>query len=170
MYQPIRSVIENVTYLQQSSHRLDKYHLFSKPWSDHVILKIGKNESTKGKVNHIYCKISKIFDYVESRVELMNTITDYKNYYQHHKTSFSNESLCQSIESIIISLDSQLKYISHSYFLDRTTFDFLGDSIVEAVNSGLKEGTQHVNTNMSINTSAATQIKIFENQVYQKNW
>lgn len=114
--------------------------------------------------------MSRIFDYVESSAELRNTIADYKNYYQFHKNSFSNESLCESIESVMISLDTQVKYISHSHFFDRTTFDFLGDSIVEAVNSGLKEGTQHVNTNMTINTSAATQINIFENQVYQKNW
>ena len=70
----------------------------------------------------------------------------------------------------MISIDTQIKYISHSNFINITTFDFLGDSIAEAVNSGLKEGHQHVSTNMTINTSAATQVNIFQNKLHERNW
>ena len=49
-------------------------------------------------------------------------------------------------------------------FLTTTTFEFLGDSVVEAFNSGLKSGHDHVNTNMTINTSAAEQIYIVNKQ------
>ena len=114
--------------------------------------------------------MSSVFNYVESNEELRNTITDYKRIYQYHKDSFSNDALCESIESIILSIDTQIKYISHSNFINITTFDFLGDSIAEAVNSGLKEGHQHVSTNMTINTSAATQVNIFENKLHERNW
>ena len=168
MYQPIHSMINNVPYFQESSHCLDKYHLFTKPWTETVILKIGKKEKTKETCKYIFNKMSSIFDYLENIQELKMTIRDYKKYYSSHKQSFSNESLCESIESIILSIDTQLKYISHPNFLTTTAIDFLGDSIVEAVNSGLKEGHQHVSTNMTINTSASTQIQIFENQIYKK--
>ena len=45
-----------------------------------------------------------------------------------------------------------------------STFDFLGDSIVEACNSAMKTGSVKVATNMTINLSGTTQIKITENQ------
>ena len=45
--------------------------------------------------------MSRIFNYVESDQELRNTITNYKKYYQCHKDSFSNESLCESIATCL---------------------------------------------------------------------
>ena len=45
-----------------------------------------------------------------------------------------------------------------------STFVFLGDSIVEACNSAMKTGSVKVATNMTINLSGTTQIKITENQ------
>ena len=50
-----------------------------------------------------------------------------------------------------------------------STFGFLGDSIVEAANSGIKSGSVRVGTNMKINLSGSTQIKISENQSFKKN-
>ena len=70
----------------------------------------------------------------------------------------------------MISLELNLNHICHYNFLNVTSFDFLGDSIVEAVNSGMKHGDQQVNTNMTINTSASTQIDIVQNQMKKKNW
>ena len=45
-----------------------------------------------------------------------------------------------------------------------STFGFLGESIVEACNSSMKTGSVKVATNMTINLSGSTQIKIGENQ------
>ena len=50
-----------------------------------------------------------------------------------------------------------------------STFGLLGDSIVEAANSGIKYGSVIVATNMSINLSGSTQIQISENQTHKKN-
>ena len=44
----------------------------------------------------------------------------------------------------------------------------LGDSIVEAANSGMKSGSIRVATNTNINLSGSTQIKISENQTHKK--
>ena len=38
-----------VPYMNKSSHRLDKYHLFSKQWKEQVTLKLGKDEDIKRK-------------------------------------------------------------------------------------------------------------------------
>ena len=53
-------------------------------------------------------------------------------------------------------------------FMRISTFGFLGDSIVEAANSGIKSGSVRVATNMKINLSGSTQIKISKNQTHEK--
>ena len=50
-----------------------------------------------------------------------------------------------------------------------STFRFLEDIIVETTNSGMKSGSVRVPTNMNINLSESTQIKINENQIHKKN-
>ena len=49
------------------------------------------------------------------------------------------------------------------------TFDYKGDSIVEADNSGLKIGSLSVSTSMKMHTSSGTQLKIGENQTMKKH-
>ena len=68
-----------------------------------------------------------------------------------------------------MSIETNLKYISHCYFIGVTIFVFLGDSIVEAANSGIKTGDIKVASNMIINISGGTQLKINENQTRKKN-
>ena len=50
-----------------------------------------------------------------------------------------------------------------------STFGLLGDSIVEAANSGMKCGSVRVTTNMTIHMSGSTKIKNSENQSQKKN-
>ena len=96
------------------------------------------------------------------------SIKDYKSFYANNKMSFNNAALCEAIEDILISLDNNLRHFAHCYFIATTTFDFLGDSIAEAFNSGIKCGKDNVNTNMTINTSASQQIAIVNRQIQGK--
>ena len=43
-----------------------------------------------------------------------------------------------NISTILESIENNLQYLCHAYFINLTTFDFLGDSIVEAANNGIK--------------------------------
>ena len=169
MYQPLRAMMDSSTCLKNSQHRLDKYHLFSKPWQEKVAIKIGKCEFTQSKVKSLRQMLEKLFNYVENEQEMKICIDDYKNYYQSHKLSFKNDALCEGIEDILISLDNNLLHFSHCYFIKTTTFDFLGDSIAEAFNSGLKSGKYNVNTSMTINMSASNQISHVNAQNKFKN-
>ena len=132
-------------------------------------MKIGKCAVVKKKVKIIENKLQKLFDYVETQEELKICIDDYNRYYQLEKASFKNEALCTSIEDILLSLKTNMRYFCHCYFIDVTTFDFLGDSIAEAFNSGLKTGQDKVSTNMTINTSAASQIQHLHTQNTKKD-
>ena len=62
-----------------------------------------------------------------------------------------------------------MEYLCHDKLIDITTFDFAGDSIVEASNSGLKRGGVTVSTNMHIDTSALTQIQISKSQAKKRH-
>ena len=75
----------------------------------------------------------------------------------------------EAIEKIVISVQNKLQYVAHYNFMRISTFGFLGDRIIEAANSGMKSGSGKVSTNMNINLSGSTQIKISENQTHKKN-
>ena len=63
-----------------------------------------------------------------------------------------------------MSVKNKLQFVAHYNFMSVSTFGFLGDSIVEACNSAMKTGSVKVATNMTINLSGTTQIKITETQ------
>ena len=97
-----------------------------------------------------------------------STIKHYRHFYSIIKESLKSEPACISIEKIINTIDNNLLYISHYYFKDVITFDFVGDSIAEAQNSSIKTGQFKVTTNLNINTSAGRQIKITNQQSKKK--
>ena len=171
IYAPLRGMMESVPCLNKSSHRLDKYHLFTKPWNETVVLKLSTDESIREKVQILNLMMSKLFDYVETIEESNETIKHYRQYYASIKDELKSEIACKGIEAIDTAITNNIKYISHYHFKDIATFGFLGDSIVEAVNSSIKNPKSylHVSTNMRINKSAATQIQISNCQTRDKN-
>ena len=73
IYTPLRSMMINVSCLNKSCHRLDKYHLFTKPWVETVSIKLGDDETVISNVKKLRNMISKIFDYVETKSEMNRT-------------------------------------------------------------------------------------------------
>ena len=168
MYQPLRAMMEHVPCMYNSRHRLDKYHLLTKEWLDKVALKVS-GEEAKTIIKILLNMLSDLFVYVETEAEMNLTLNHFKRYYNSIKSQLKSEYVQKEIEDIALSIENKLKYICHCYFIDVTTFGFLGDSIAEAANSGIKNGDVKVASNMTINTSAGTQLKIVENQTHKKN-
>ena len=107
--------------------------------------------------------LSDLFDYVETEAVMYLTLKHFKRYYNSVKSKLKSECVQKEIEHIEISIETNLKYISHYYFIDVTTFVFLGDSIVETANSGIKTVDTKVASNMTINIFGGTQLKMNEN-------
>ena len=166
IYTPLRSMMDNDIYLNKSCHRLDKYHLFTKPWTETVVMKLGKDETVICMINILKFKISQVFDYVETKDEMHISIRDYETYYNLMKEKIRSDPVCEAIEEIMLSVSNNLKHICHCYFKDVTTFDYLGDSIVEGSNASIKnkKSLLRVSTNISINTSASIQVQISNKQ------
>ena len=68
----------------------------------------------------------------------------------------------QKITKLINSVIVHQSQLLHLHFKDRCTFDFIGDSIVEAANGPLKKGPISVGNNMEISNSGLTQVKATE--------
>ena len=111
-------------------------------------------------------KLSQLFDYVETSTELKYSINDYQCYYNDHKKQLKSEQVLTSIEEIFHSINNNVQFVAHCYFINVCTFDFKGDSIVEAANSGFKSGSLSINTSMKIHTSI--QVKIGKDQSLKK--
>ena len=82
------------------------------------------------------------------------------------KETIRSDPVCEAVEEITLSVSNNLKHICHCYFKDVTTFDYLGDSIVEGSNASIKnkKSLLRVSTNISINTSASIQVQISNKQ------
>jgi len=171
MFQPLRAMMAaSQSSLSKSCNRLDKYHLLTKEWLDNVQCKVDKKDTdAKLILKVLKDKLSRLFDYVETSTELQYSINDYKHYYNNHKKQLKSEQVLKSIEDIFHSINNNVQFFAHCYFLNVCTFNFKGDSIVEAANSGFKSGSLSVNTSMKIHTSTSTQVKIGKNQSLKKH-
>ena len=65
---------------------------------------------------------------------------NYQSYYNNVKKDLKSDSACEIIEEVARSIEINMKYLCNYHFIDVTTFDFLGDSIVEAANCRLEKG------------------------------
>ena len=170
MFGPLRSMMRNKSgCFAFSKNRLDKFHLFEKEWKDNVICKVGRDCDSIKILETLHGLLSKIFDHVESANELIELQRCYKEYFRNNKKDLKSEHVCKSIEDIYGSIINNIEYVAHNIFKDVTTLDFVGDSIVEAANSSIKNGSLSCSSNMSLDTSAVVQIKISEKQAIKKN-
>ena len=168
MYTPIRGMIHSVPCMQKSHHRLDKFHLLNKEWKDHVSTKVS-GDIQKKIIANLFAMLGNLFDYVESKEEMTCCMNHFNIYYKKIQPSLKSDNVIEEIDKIVTSVSNKLKWVAHYNFMRISTFGFLGDSIVEAANSGIKSGSVRVGTNMKINLSGSTQIKISENQSFKKN-
>ena len=56
------------------------------------------------------------------------------------KKDLKSHNAYEIIEEVPRSIEISMKYMCNYHFIDVTTFDFLGDSIVEAASCGLGKG------------------------------
>ena len=104
------------------------------------------------------------FNYLESEGKIKTCLCHYQSYYNSVKKDLKSDHACEIIEEIAISIEINMRCLWHYHFIDVTTLDSVGVSIIEGSNCGLKRGDNSVSTNMNIDTLALTQIQISEIQ------
>ena len=108
--------------------------------------------------------ILSFFNYPGSDIGIKLCFHHYQSYYNSVEEDLKIDDASSIIEVISRSLESNMEYLCHYYVIDVNIFIFLSDSIVEAANYGLRRGDVIVSTNMNIDTSELTQIKVSRSQ------
>ena len=65
--------------------------------------------------------LSDLFDYVETEAEMNLPLKPFKKYHNSVKSQLKSEFVQKEIEHIAMSIETNLKCISHFYFIDVTT-------------------------------------------------
>ena len=79
-----------------------------------------------------------MFDYVETKDEMMCSLNHFHTYYKKVEGSLKSDYVTEAIDKIVVSVKIKLEYVTHYKFMNVSTFGFLGDSIIEDTNSEIK--------------------------------
>ena len=90
---------------------------------DRISLKIWGDEA-KAILQILLNVLSDLFDYVETEAEMHLILKHFKRYYNSVKSQLNSEYVQKEVEHIAMSIETNLKYISHFYFIDIATFFF----------------------------------------------
>ena len=101
------------------------------------------------------------FKTLETKQEIEISYNLFKRYLIT-KQSLIDDAATEVATTLVKRIISQQKFLLHPYFKNVTTFNFIGDSIVESANYNLKKGSISVNNNMDIACSALMQVKATE--------
>ena len=102
------------------------------------------------------------FTYCETYQEFCVSKDQFDLYLKINRNLFQSKVCNDNIDRLIGILMKYEHRLFHYHFIHKTTFGFIGDSIVEACNQSLKKGFHSVNSHMNIDTSALAQTKMIE--------
>ena len=109
-----------------------------------------------------------MFDYVETKEEMISSFDHFNTYYKKVKDSLKSDYVTQVIGKIVMLVKNYNMLLNIILWM-LAPLDFEWSGIVEAANSGMKYRSVRVTTNMNTNLSGSRQIKIGENQTKRKN-
>ena len=156
-FDPIRTLMKPGGILSNAKHRLDMYHLLSKPWCEKVKHKV-ENEKGKKVLSQLNAMLQQVFTYCENEFEVEAIWSHFDKLFEKNKNILGDSVNC--INEIVKSMKSNIDYIAYHKFMFYTTMGFLGSSIVEAYNAVIKLSSISVSTSMTINTSGRTIVNI----------
>lgn len=155
----LTSIHSNKDSFKYSKLRLDCYHFFTKVWYEKVMTIPSSDDEVSRNILFIIKKwIMTWFHKIESSEEY-NISEEYLKRYIQKNSSKLGTYCSEQIYILLLKITSKKTLLLHQFFKDVTTFDFIGDSIVEAVNFTVKSGIMSVSNSMDISNSAFLQIK-----------
>ena len=156
-YDPIRTLMKPNGMMTNAKHRLDMYHLLSKPWFEKIQPAV-INDTGKKVLEQLNTILQQVFTYCENDLEIEYLWTHFNKLYQQNKHILGDS--VNSINDVVKSMKKNIDYIAYHKFMFYTTMGFLGSSIIEAYNAVIKLSSICVSTSMTINTSGRTIVNI----------
>ena len=156
-FDPIRTLMKPSGMLCKAKHRLDMYHLLSKPWCQDIQPAV-LNEEGKKILSQLNAMLQQIFTYCENDLEVAAIWTHFDKLFEEHRNLLGDT--VNRINEVVMSMKKNIDYIAYHKFMFYTTMGFLGSSIIEAYNAVIKLSSISVSTSMTINTSGRTIVNI----------
>ena len=155
---------------QNAKYRKDFYHLVTQPWRKFI--GTCKDNDSHPKF-HIYSRtvyqwIKSWSCYTESEAEFKISYKKLEVFlvkYQH----ILGPIFLHHSKKIIESVTQNIQNTGHHIFFRSTTFGFLGSTIVESSNAGIKYGDMKCSNNMRIDTSSKKQLDQVEKKTFESN-
>ena len=105
---------------------------------------------------------------MESKNEFETSFKDLMLYI-HEKKEVIGDGFYQLVKNLIDSITKSIEDVGNHYFMHRTTFGFLGSSIIEASNTTIKNRDNKCLPNMTIDTSSMKQLQQVEDRISIQN-
>ena len=146
---------------KKSKLRLDMYHFYKKPYKDTVAPKRKSTDTAKLTLMSLDRWITSWFNYVETENEFYQSHKKFMLYFKASE-KIIGDTCSEQLTTIVNKIVDKKYLLMNHFFIDTCTFDFLGDSIVEAANNSLKSGPISVSNKMELANSGFTQLKATE--------
>lgn len=146
---------------KKSKLRLDMYHFYKKQYKDNVAPKRRTTDTAKNTLIVLDRWITSWFNYVETENEFEQSRNKFMKFFKASERIIGDTCTTELYTIVNKIIDKKYLLMNH-FFIDTCTFDFLGDSIVEAANNSLKSGPISVSNKMELANSGLTQLKATE--------
>jgi hypothetical protein len=149
-------------------HRLDFYHLFIQPWRQLCIPKNTVSQECRDALQSIYCWVYTWVHNVESNAEFEDSLQKYEKYFLSVKVHLQ-EHLIINVETVVGRVLANMNHVGNHMFMRTVTFGYVGSSIVEGTNVGIKKGPHAAKATMNLDTSGVHHLSQVENFSQRRN-
>ena len=149
--------------------RTDYFHFFEIPWKKLKASVDSSDAKFLEASEYVKIWIKSWFRYIQSKKEFDISHERLIRFMQKEKEVLGKQ-FCIGLRNIILQILGAKDDLVHYMFLKKTSFGFLGSSIVEAMNSSTKnKGLHSIQSNMSMSHSTLCQLKQTENIFEKQN-
>ena len=158
------------SHFAKAKFRSDYFHFFELRWKKLIGLIDNRNPDYIKCVGYIKYWIKTWFNSVETEEEFKISFTHLENFIQENASVTLGETFIIEVKKILHTIMSAKVDLLHYAFRRKTTFGFLGSSIVEAMNSSIKKsGLFSIQGSMTLSHSTLMQLKQTEMRSEKQN-
>ena len=170
LVQAIKGVINSpMSQFTNAKFRTDYFHFFEIPWKKLKASVDASNPKFREVSDYVKVWVKSWFRYIQSKEEFEISYGRLLQYMKKEEVALGKQ-FCIGMRNILLQILGSREDLMHYEFLKKTSFGFLGSSIVEAMNSSTKKkGLHSIHSNMSMSHSTLCQLKQTENIFDKQN-
>ena len=157
------------SHFANAKFRSDYFHFFELRWKKLIGLIDNRKSEYISSVGYIKYWIKTWFNLIETEKEFQTSFSELE-YFIQEKATVLGETFIIEVKKILHTIMSAKVDLLHYEFRKKTTFGFLGSSIVESMNSSIKKsGLFSIEGTMTLSHSTLMQIKQTEMRSEKRN-